>query len=149
MELSNEAEELALALDHKLIDVAEAIRWADARLLARDDAPECLIDVSLAGSLYPDEVARLLRRIPGERDLPGAARRFPARMAIALDAGRITPAQAARSLYKMYGDRHVPDNAAAVAILSIDDSFDLARAGTWGTLADAEQELRTFLARYR
>lgn len=149
MELCDEAWELAFSLDHGLIEVADAVRWSDARLLARDDTPEALVDISLAGSLPADEVARLLRRVPGAHDVQHTARRVLARMATALDAGRVTPERIARSLYAMYLDGQVPEPAAESDMMRLDDAFDLARSGTLGTLADAERELREFLGRYR
>jgi len=72
--MRDEAEALARALEFGLCDVAEVIAWADAQILREDRPCEALCDVSLARGRYPQDVAGMLRRLPGMPDKAEVAR---------------------------------------------------------------------------
>jgi hypothetical protein len=67
-QLRDEAEALATALEIGACDVAEVIAWSDAQLLREDPPPAALCDVSLSYDRYPQDVAGLLRQLPGAPD---------------------------------------------------------------------------------
>src|SRR5687768_5616643 len=73
--LREDAEFHRLALAIGLIGVDMVVAWADQVIALSPEPPIQLIDVSLAGSRYPDEVIALLGLIPGEGDLEVAAHR--------------------------------------------------------------------------
>lgn len=143
-----EAEEIAIALELGLLSVTDAIRWTDAGIEADPHPPFALIQVSLAAKAPPVEVAHLLRSLPGDPDRREVARRLVCRIVGALHHGRVTAARAARILYHMVLAELIPDPSAEGAMARLDDAFDLARGGYFGTVEDAERDLHEFLDRY-
>lgn len=143
-----EAQEIATALELGLLSVPDAIRWADAGIEADPQPPFALIEVSLAAKAPPVEVAHLLRSLPGEPGRRELARRLVCRIAGALHDGRVTAAWAARILYQMVLAELVPDPSAEGDMARLDDAFDLARGGYFGTVEEAERDLHEFLDRY-
>jgi len=73
-ELRDEAEALATALEIGACDVAEVIVWSDAQLLREVSPPAALCDVSLSRDAYPQDVASLLRQLPGAPDYQSVER---------------------------------------------------------------------------
>lgn len=66
--LRDEAEALADAMELGMCTIAEAIAWSDAQILRAEVPDVALCDVSLARDLYPQDLARMLREIPGNPD---------------------------------------------------------------------------------
>jgi hypothetical protein len=64
-QLRDEAEALAVALEMGICAVDEAIEWSDAWIIHEDAPPFSLCEVSLSRDRYPQDVAALLRQIPG------------------------------------------------------------------------------------
>jgi hypothetical protein len=94
-----EAEALARALELGLIDVADAVRWADQKIAQEDSLPNALYDVAMSSKVYPQDVAHLLRSIPGTFDRERAVLYI---LRFALDAvlsERRTPECVARAMF--------------------------------------------------
>lgn len=66
--LRDEAEALAECLGVGVCNVQQVIAWSDAHLLRENPPPIALCDVSLAQNRYPEDVAGLLRQLPGTPD---------------------------------------------------------------------------------
>jgi len=145
--LREEAEELAMALEHGFANVDEVIDWADANICAMDTPPFELIEVSTAGRKPSSEIAHLLRAIPGSCDIPRASRKVLRRMAAALDDSRASPDAIAVALYQMYLHERVPEPAAEGEMVRLDDAFALARQGVYSR-DDVVRDLRSFLSTY-
>lgn len=148
MDLRAEAEELAIALELGFAAVQDAVDWADAYIVALQEPPYALIEVSSAGRSPAPELAHLLRTIPGQFDIGRVSRQVIVRMASALDTGAATPEHVARALYSMQLDGRIPDSQAESDMARLVDEFDLAHAGTYGTIEEATRDLHAFLARY-
>ncbi len=73
--LREEAETFRLALKMRLVWPDEVIAWADRRIADLAEPPIELIDVAVATRSFPDDLARLLKRLPGPADLAAAAHR--------------------------------------------------------------------------
>jgi hypothetical protein len=58
-----------------LVTPEEVIAWADGLVAEMASPPMEIIEVSLAARQPPDELARLLERVPGPADLGAAAHR--------------------------------------------------------------------------
>lgn len=148
MDLREDAEALAMALELGFAAVEDAVSCADTRITALERPPGALIDVALAGRKPALEVAHLLRTIPGEIDPGRVSRRVIARFASDLEGGRATPERVVRALCSMQLEGRVPDPEAASEIGRLDDVFSLARDGICGTREEAVRDLREFLKRY-
>ena len=148
MGLRDEAEELAMAIELGFALVDEAVDWADRHIVAVDQPPYELIEVSSAGRSHPLDVAHLLRAIPGTVDIFATCRRVFARMLSALNDGRVTPEAVARALDFMQLDGRMPDADAQSEMSRLNDAFDLAHEGTYGTSEEVSRELREFLEHY-
>lgn len=70
----DEAEALAVGLELGVCSIVDVVAWADAQLLREDAPPSVLCDVSLAGGRYPQDVAGLLRQVPGQACRPNIDR---------------------------------------------------------------------------
>lgn len=148
MSLRDEAEALAIALEIGFASIEDVIDWADAKIVALDQPPYELIEVSCAGRQAVPDVAHALRAIAGTPDVAAASKIVIARMAAALDRGSTTAEKVARALYRMSLNGHVPEASAEGAMVGLDDAFDLAHGGTYGSIEDAESDVRSFLSRY-
>ncbi len=73
--LREEAETLRLGLMMGLVQPGEVVSWADQVVAEMADPPIEVIDVAVATRQPPDELARLLKRVPGPADLMAAAHR--------------------------------------------------------------------------
>ncbi|WP_165076113.1 hypothetical protein [Paludisphaera rhizosphaerae] len=73
--LREEAETLRLALLMGCFKPDEVVAWADRRIAELAAPPIELVDVATAGGQPPDELARLLKPMPGPADLAAAAHR--------------------------------------------------------------------------
>lgn len=148
MNLRNEAEVLAIAIELGVVQVAEAVDWADQYIVALDQPPYELIELSSAGASHPLDVAHLLRTVPGAADVPAVCRRVFARMLSALNEGRMSPESVARALDFMQLEGRAPDPDAQSEMSRLNDAFELAHEGTYGTPEQVGRELREFLERY-
>jgi hypothetical protein len=73
--LREEAETLRLGLAMSLVSPEEVIAWADRVVVEMAEPPIEIIDVAAATRQPPDELARLLKRVPGPADLTTGAHR--------------------------------------------------------------------------
>jgi hypothetical protein len=145
MDLATEADELALALVMRLATVDEVIDWADAAIIALDAPPYSLIEVACASRVPHDEVASLLRAIPGPRRQDLVLRGVLQRLAVSVQQGTVSPRAAAGRLYYIHLEGYDPNPDFTSAIIRLDDAFDLAADGCYGTVEDATKDLIAFL----
>jgi hypothetical protein len=119
--------------------------WVDAEVARRDRLPDPLLELTVLRCKHDVDIAALLRGLAG--DVPGTDR-------ATLELG---------TLRELVEDGHVPVRQAAYQALRIAnaigwdvyceaiglvDLFDLAEAGTYGSVEDAEREFLAFLDRY-
>ena len=147
-DVKEQAEALRVGLLAGYVTPTEVVAWADG-LIAADGLPEPeLIEVSLGGGKPVDELARALNEIRGEVRRPLLARAILGQMAAAVRRDAATGRAAARQLYQMWLDDLVPSPEARTQMIRLDDAFNLAESGTWGTLDKVQAELVEFLAEW-
>jgi hypothetical protein len=129
LSLRTEAESVATALETGLFDVTDAVRWAD-RQIERSDVPDTAIcDAAMAGSKYPQDVAFILRQVPGECDQAQAVRLVLRYALDALEQGRRDPRQVARALFDLAYAGDLPKGKLRGQAWGYWDAIDLARHG--------------------
>ena len=124
-----EAEALAIALKFGLATVADAVAWADAQIAASDVPHVALCNVSMAATRYPQDVASMLRELPGEFDSEAAVRLALKYASSALRNGSIDPRDVARALYDIAIAGHLSNGDFERHALSFWDGIDLVRNG--------------------
>ena len=129
LQLRTEAESLARAPEAGLIDVADAVHWADQEIAVVDVPHNVLCDVSMSSRAYPQDVARLLRGIPEQFDR-GRASVQVLRLALdALTSGRRSPECVAHALFELAIADDIPPGRLRDGAFWYWDALDMAREG--------------------
>ncbi len=128
----------------------QIIGWADRQLEACNTASDALIDLSLCREADPRFVVSNLQSLGANDPQFCIDLRF-AFLGLAFSAKRITLEQAARSLYAMLLDinnEDLLDASQRNSIYRIDDGYDLASSGAYGTIAEVESDFIEFVTPY-
>jgi hypothetical protein len=128
-QLRDEAEALATGLEIGACDVAEVIAWSDAQLLREDPPPAALCDVSVSQERYPQDVAGLLRQLPGVPDKRTAGRLLLTLIDAKLAKDPSRGYQIALALYRMALADEIEDPRVKEIGWWAWDALDLADAG--------------------
>lgn len=128
-ELRSEAESLAIALEFGIIDVADAVCWADDRIAESDVPHVALCDVSMSPKDYPQDVASLLRKIPGQFNHDSSIARVLQLALDTLKSQRRTPECVAKSLFDLVVAGALPPGELSDGAWWYWDAFDMARQG--------------------
>ena len=134
--LKSEAEAIAIALEEELVDVAQAVVWADDQIIAGDTPAVAICDVAMAGGKCVHDVVGMLRSVPGEHDQTGVAQRVVQYALNALDQGR-DASDVARTLFRLASSEKLPVGEFERMACCFWDDIDLARDG-YGTQSEAE-----------
>jgi hypothetical protein len=124
-----EAEILAASLELGLIDVAEAVAWADSEIAASDVPHSALCDVAMASRENNLDVAHMLRQLPGEIDRNRALRGVTRNAYESLRTERCTPRQVAGALYSLAMNNELLPDRLRQSALWFCDAIDLAEEG--------------------
>lgn len=139
------ADLLRLAVASGYRPVADAVAWADA-IVAADPAPPVeIIEVALGGQLDRSAMAELLDAVPGETNLVEVARQVLGQLRAELGRDRFAPAAIAKLLYDMASLGYLPEEHFGPEPRFLDDSFELAARGAYGTYEDATARLERYL----
>jgi hypothetical protein len=125
----DEAEALATSLEIGACDVAEVIAWSDAQLLREDPTPGALCEVSLSHDRYPQDVAGLLRQLPGAPDKPRAGRLLVSLIDAKMKGDPSRAYQIASALYRMALADEIEDPRLKEIAWWAWDAIDLGEAG--------------------
>jgi hypothetical protein len=128
-------------------DVAE---WVPEAVDRVDVLPDPLLELTtLKGKQDVDIVTLLYQLGPARRPAERARDRFAVLHEL-LTTNRINLGDAARQMYRIALEDLSPDDEGGeyFACLSLDDQYDLARDGTYGTLDDVRRGVVDFLQRY-
>ena len=139
-----EAQIIRRGIDFGLYSLAEAVRWSDQTISVEAKPNFAFIELSLASQ--PQEILGHLDSISGQTDSPAVLAGLFRKMLRSLNADESKAEQLAQTLFRMAHDHEwksagLDENDA----YRIDDAFDLAASGAYGTRTDAVDELRTFL----
>lgn len=124
-----QAEVLASCLELGLIEVANAVAWADVQIGANDVPHIALCDVAMASRAYSFDVASMLRQLPGEVDSASVVRRIVEHCSNILRSGCVSPRTIASALYELAVDKTLPPGKLAENALWFYDALDLATDG--------------------
>jgi hypothetical protein len=124
-----QAEALALSLELGLLDVTDAVAWADVEIAASDTPHNALCEVALASRDNNLDVANMLRQLPGEIDCNLVLRGVIRNAAEVLRSNRRTPEQIAAALYKLAIDGNLPSGGLCDHAWWFDNALDLAESG--------------------
>lgn len=144
--LKEQAVALQVGLLGGYVQPTEVVTWADQVIAAGDVPGPDLIEISLGAGLPVEELAQALKAIPGEVGPTRLAQTILRHMAAALRRDPTTSRSIARCLYQMWLDDLTPSPEAKDQMSRLDDAFDLAESGTWGTLTEVRAELAEFLS---
>lgn len=128
----------------------QIMKWADKQLEACDKASEALINLSLCREAEPRLVVSSLQSL-GSNDTKFSIDLRFAFLGLAFGARRISLEQAARSLFAILLDidnEDLLDESERNSIYSIDDGYDLASSGAYGTISEVESDFLEFVAPY-
>ena len=101
-QLRDEAEALALGLEVGAVGRHEVTCWADAKVLQQDSPHWTLCDVAVAAVAYPQDLAGLLRSIPGETSPSSAIRLLIQLLVVKWDRGSLPPKELASVLGQLW-----------------------------------------------
>jgi hypothetical protein len=145
-DVKEQAEALRVGLLAGYVGPNEVVTWADNLIVATDVPEPEIIAVSLVGSCSANDVARALAAIPGVGCREKVAELVLRQMAKAIQRDPKAARSIARMLFQMYQDGIIPSEQAGLQMSRLDDAFDLAESGTWGTPEEVLAELVEFLA---
>jgi hypothetical protein len=143
----HEAERLRIGVAGGWVPIAAAVAWAD-RIILEDPSPDAaIIDVALAGKQSRSEVAALLALIEGETDAIAARKQALADLLGWIGQDVEKGASAAHYLHELACSGLIPEEYFGWEPYALEDSYDLAREGISGTVKDALEQVRGYLAR--
>lgn len=144
----NQAEALRICLNAGFVTPEEVVAWAD-NVIQLGEVPSLeLIELSLGLGRPLDSTLDTLAAMPGVACKAEVARAVLCKMAQVFERNPATGPGIARVLYQMYLDGTVTSVEAAAQMSRLDDAFDLAEAGHWGTTDEVTAELGEFLSEW-
>ena len=139
----------ALGLELGLIEPIQVQQWVDNLIREAESPPNDIIDLAYLGVDNVKELYQLLRKMPDDtsdyevlRNLFSNLENFPFEDTEAC-------AKLAKNLYFVWcqNDWKCPNDFDY--IIHLDDAFDLAFSGTYGSVEDAKQELKEFVCSFK
>jgi len=147
-DLKPEAERLRIGIVAGWRPVQDAIAWADRIIAESTEPPAQVLEIALAASRTRHEVGTLLRAVPGAADPVAVMRACLADLRRWIGDNPERGETAARYLFAIAGSEELPVEAFGSQPYGLDDSFALARQGTYGTVEEAHQALVEWLERH-
>lgn len=121
--------------------------WAIQQIDALDEPTLALIDLATLRDTNPIDVMNLLRSLGGTLSPSLTIEMRIGFLGLLYDAKRISLKTAINGLFAMVHDQGVTDDQRTM-IYCLDDGYDLALAGTYGTVSQVEAEFRSFVRPY-
>jgi len=143
---STEADILRCGYDVGYFDKAHIEGWADRQIEACDSPPTELLDLSMIRDTHPIDVMNLLRSI-GSPDSSTSIETQIGFLGLLLAERKISTQLAIRGLFALVHEPGITQEQQS-QIYYLDDGYDLAIAGTYGTMGHLERELRDFVSPY-
>jgi hypothetical protein len=135
---------LRRGIELRLYSPAEAVQWSDQSIEAQEHPDYALIELSLA--TQTQEIIRHLESLAEQADPSVVLRGLFRKMLRSLNVDEGNAEQLSRTLFRLvHEDEWRTSGLDENDAYHIDDGFDLAVTGVWGTRSDAVRELRTFL----
>jgi len=141
--LREEAETLRLGLVMGLVSPEAVIAWADGVVMEMANPPIEVIDVAAATRQPLDELARLLKRVPGPADLTAGAHRVLGILRARASVGSLALDVITNMLW-VYSAEAVIPQAERLAASSFDYEYEC--LAYYGTPEGLNEEIGRFLA---
>ena len=141
-----EADVLRCGYDLGFFDKTDIAAWADRRIESTENPSTELLDLSMIRQTHPLDVMNLLRSL-GAADPATNIQTQIGFIGLLLANRSITTQRAIRGLWPLVHEPGTTQEQQS-QIYYLDDGYDLAVAGTYGTMADIERELREFVMPY-
>lgn len=136
-----QAEILRNCLELGLVSSSEVISWADS-LVEQSFQPDiALIEVSMAGNLHSNDVADLLRNVPGETNPNRIYQGIFSHMRATLIDKPESETRIVRALFQLATAGEAPDKAAESEMFWFYDALDLAKAGYGGDVTEIRNSI--------
>lgn len=126
---------------------ADIEHWAERQIDVLDEPPLALIELATLRDTYPIDAMNLLRSLGGVLSPAATIESEIGFIGLLYDAKRISLATAIRRLFPLGHDEGVTDKQRSM-LYWLDDAYDLALAGTYGTLSQVASEFRSFVQPY-
>lgn len=144
--LSVETAVLLAGYDLGYFDIAAIRRWADRQIELIDEPSEALLDLAMLHETNPIDVMKLLRTVGSSGQAVEADTRI-AFLGLLFEQKRLSLRQVVRGLFSLVIDDRASSEQRSM-IYYLDDGYDLAVAGTYGSLKQIERELVEFVTPY-
>lgn len=144
--MSAEADVLRCGYNVGFFDKSDVEAWADRQIEASTYPCTELLDLSMTRQTHPLDVMNLLRSF-GPPDPATTIQTQIGFIGLLLAKNKISTELAIRGLWSLVhepGTTHEQQSQ----IYCLDDGYDLAVAGTYGTMDDIERELHDFVSPY-
>lgn len=125
----NEAEALAIKLQIGLATVADAVVWADQQIAKEDIPHPLLLDVSMASKHNFADVAAMLRKLPGEANMPIVLRDVFESIKHALQSESQAVEIGTEAIATLVARSILPEGSFASAVFWFDCEMDLLATG--------------------
>jgi len=99
--IRTEAESIAIGLELGVVQIADAVRWADDQIEAADVPSPAICDIAMASSKSAQDVVLLLRSLPGDFDPEVVVQSNVRHLLIALRDLKFDPEFIAKALYDL------------------------------------------------
>lgn len=143
--MSAEADVLRCGYDVGYFDKADIARWADRQIAATDDPCTELLDLSMIRQTHPLDVMKLLRSL-GAADSAATETQIGF-IGLLYEKHQITTQLAIRRLFALIDEADTTADQQS-QIYYLDDGYDLAVAGTYGTMNAIERGVSAFVTPY-
>jgi hypothetical protein len=126
------------------VDVADVVAWVDCVIARHDKAPDWTLEVSLAATLSPADVAMLLHDVPGQEDAETIWALFCGLLLQALTDGLVKHRRVSSHLYGHSSNDRAPGSHSD-DILWIEVHYDSCDDG-WNGAAQVDDALIEYLS---
>lgn len=125
---------------------SDIITWADKQIVAFDTPDDTILDLSMSHKTDPIEIEKLLLAI-GENGRVISHKTQFGFIGLIFQSKQLTLEHAIRGLYSLVHENGISE-AERGMLYHLDDGYDGALAGWYGTLAELEQEFIAFVEPY-
>lgn len=137
-----------IGLSNGLLDKQEVVKWAD-KIIEQDDEPDInVIELSLCGHQSVNDIVSLLNEIVGYPRPPISGRVILGLLYNNYKNGKVTLEKVAGSMNWIIWQSELTDDEKSF-MHGIDDMYDLAVSGTFGTVEDFEMDTLRFIEIYK
>ena len=144
--MSTEAELLRCGFSAGYFDKADIARWADLWILALDEPCSELFDLSLNRRFNPIDLMNLLRSLVKPEHI-STVQTTIGFLGLLYGSQKISAQHAIRQLFLLVYEPEMNKDERS-QIYYLDDGYDLAAEGSYGTMSEIEHDLSQFVSPY-